>query len=108
MKGVRHVLERLDLTLNDKKSRTVDARKEHFAFLGFSIRVRTSRVTGNRYPHVEPSAKSLMPEVVKEVNQVLRGWTGYFHYRNSTRMMGKLRYHVEERIRTHLGKRHKV
>jgi len=47
MTVVRHVLERLDLTLNDKKSRTVDARKEPFVFLGFSIRVRTSCVTGN-------------------------------------------------------------
>jgi len=127
MNIVRHVLERLDLTLNETKSRMVDARKEPFAFLGFAIGMRTSRVTGNRYPHVEPSAKSLktikakvseltgrnrtakpMPDIVKEVNQVLRGWTGYFHYRNSSRVMAKLRYHVEERMRTHLGKRHKV
>lgn len=124
---VRQVLERLELTLNDRKSRTVDARQEAFTFVGFSLRMRRSRFSGKDYPHVEPSAKSLqgvkskissltarnrtakpLPEVVKDVNQVLRGWTGYFHYRNSSRVMGKLRYHVEERMRTHLGKRHKV
>nr|CBX30532.1 hypothetical protein N47_K27720 [uncultured Desulfobacterium sp.] len=30
-----------------------------FAFLGFEIRMAKSRRTGNHYPHVQPSKKSL-------------------------------------------------
>ncbi|WP_239233833.1 hypothetical protein [Candidatus Nitrotoga sp. BS] len=37
--AVRHVLERLDLTLNESQTHIVDARQESFNFLGFAIRV---------------------------------------------------------------------
>src|SRR5574337_12629 len=43
---VRHVLERLDLTLNETKTHIVDARKESFNFLGFAIRVSKSWKSG--------------------------------------------------------------
>ncbi|CAH1188971.1 hypothetical protein NTGBS_100034 [Candidatus Nitrotoga sp. BS] len=39
MAAVRHVLERLDLTLNESQTHIVDARQESFNFLGFAIRV---------------------------------------------------------------------
>ena len=42
------------------------------------------------------------------VNASLRGWVGYFHYRNSSQVLGKVRTYAEERLRTHLMKRHKV
>lgn len=32
----------------------------------------------------------------------------YFHYRNSSLAMSKVRSHAEERLRTHLRKRHKI
>jgi RNA-directed DNA polymerase len=56
---VRHVLDRLDLTLNETKTRIVDARQESFNFLGFEIRVGKSWRTGKRYPHICPASKSL-------------------------------------------------
>ena len=37
LKGVKLVLEDLGLTLNEEKTRIVDARQESFNFLGFSI-----------------------------------------------------------------------
>jgi Group II intron, maturase-specific domain/Winged helix-turn-helix DNA-binding len=46
--------------------------------------------------------------VVNEVNATVRGWVGYFHYRNCSSALKNLRYHAEERLRTHLRKRHKV
>ena len=49
-----------------------------------------------------------LSDVVGSVNRSLRGWVNYFHYRNSSKTMGKVRYHAEERLRTHLMKRHKV
>jgi hypothetical protein len=42
------------------------------------------------------------------VNRSLRAWANYFHYRNSSVAMCKVRHHAENRLRTHLMKRHKV
>ena len=49
-----------------------------------------------------------LPAIVQRLNQTLRGWSGYFHYRNSTKVFGDVRWHAEERLRTHLRKRYKV
>jgi len=127
MATVRHVLERLDLTLNESKTRIVDARQEGFNFLGFSIRMNKSWLSGKSYAHVSPANKSLakikdrlkqqtdrrltpipMDDVVRNMNASLQGWTGYFHYRNSSKALGKVKAYAEERLRTHLMKRHKI
>jgi len=89
--------------------------------------MRTSKRTGRRYPHVEPSKKSLQTvktrvtgltgrertvipinRIIEEINMLLRGWTGYFHFRNCSKRLDSIREHVEQRIRTHLRKRHKI
>ncbi|MFV2082339.1 MAG: group II intron reverse transcriptase/maturase [bacterium] len=120
------VLERLGLSLNEDKTRMVDASVESFDFLGFELRMYKGRDTGMTYPHVQPSRKSLkkikdriarlthrrrtpvpLDRVVEEVNTVLRGWVNYFHYRNCSNSLSHLKWHVEERLRTHLRKRHK-
>ena len=125
--AVRQVLDRLDLTLNEAKTRMVDAREESFTFLGFAIRVSKSWRTGKSYPHVCPAPKSLakikerikqktarrltpvpLADVVRNVNASLRGWVGYFHYRNSSKVLDKVKTHAEERLRTHLMRRHKI
>ena len=127
MAALRRTLERMKLTLNEAKTRTVDAYKDKFNFLGFKIWMGKGRKTGKYYPHVQPSKKSLqtikdritglttrertiMPLewVVNEVNATVRGWVGYFHYRNCSQTLGLVRYHLEERLITHLRKRHKV
>jgi RNA-directed DNA polymerase len=124
---LRQILSRLELTLNETKTRVVNAFEGKFDFLGFTICMGKGRKTGNHYPHVQPSKKSLqtikdrvtnlttrsrtiMPLewVVNEVNATVRGWAGYFHYRNCSKAMGQIRHHVEERLITHLRKRHKV
>jgi len=46
--------------------------------------------------------------IVGNVNRSLRGWANYFHYRNSSQAMSKVRNHAEARLRTHLMRRHKV
>jgi RNA-directed DNA polymerase len=124
---VRQVLDRLDLTLNETKTRIVDARQESFNFLGFAIRVSKGLKTGKSYPHVCPAPKSLvkikeritqltarertpipLEEIVWSMNATLRGWANYFHYRNSNGVLEKVKTHAEERLRIHLMKRHKV
>ncbi|MCX7099902.1 MAG: hypothetical protein NTV43_18560, partial [Methylococcales bacterium] len=83
--------------------------------------------TGKSYPHVCPAPKSLakikdritqltarertpipLETVVGSMNASLRGWTGYFHYRNSSGVLEKVKTHAEECLRKHLMKRHKV
>jgi group II intron reverse transcriptase/maturase len=124
---LRQILERLELTLNEVKTKIVDAFEEKFDFLGFSIWMGKSRRTGKHYPHVQPSKKSLkaikgrateltkrvrapvpIERVVREVNTAVRGWVGYFHYKNCSKTLTQVRQHVEERLRTHLRKRHKI
>jgi hypothetical protein len=46
--------------------------------------------------------------IIEKINTALRGWVGYFHYRNCSQAFGRLKFHVEARVRTHLRKRHKI
>jgi len=127
MEVLTNVLGRLDLQLNQTKTKVVDAQRESFDFLGFSYRLRRSRKSGKVYPHVEPSRRSVqrhkdrvkqltdrrrcpvpLDHVMNELNASLRGWTGYFHHRNSSKVFRNVRMHVEERLRTHLRRRHKL
>ena len=43
---VRHVLERLDLSLNEAKTHIVDATEASFNFLGFTIQMSRGVNTG--------------------------------------------------------------
>ncbi len=49
-----------------------------------------------------------LPLLVKEVNQVVRGWSAYFHCGNSTKVLGQVKWFTEERVRKHLRTRYKV
>ncbi len=127
LKVVRHVLDRLGLSLNEAKTLIVDATEASFNFLGFTIQMSRGARTGKPYPNVRPADKSLkkikarltaltgreltpiaLSDIVGNVNRSLRGWANYFHYRNSSLAMSKARNHAEDRLRTHLMKRHKV
>lgn len=124
---IRQILSKLSLTLNETKSRILDASKEHFDFLGFELQMRKNEKTGKSYPHVQPSKKSQkkirerittlthrsmtpvpMDIIVKEVNQALRGWVGYFHYRNCSSVLKRVREHAQDRLVMHLMKRHGI
>ncbi len=112
------------LSLNESKSRVVDIRQTGINFLGFNLTWRKS-LKGRPYLHVEPSQKSraalrgnlgdilshwttwkTINSVVKEANQVMRGWTGYFHYRNSTSVMSGLKRYSRNRLRRWLWRKH--
>jgi RNA-directed DNA polymerase len=127
MAVLRQILERLKLTLNEAKTKIVNAHKGKFDFLGFTIWMGESSKSGNLYPHVQPSKKALkaikdrvtalskrertvkpLEVIVNEVNATVSGWVGYFHFKNCSKVLTHLRGHVEERLRTHLRKRHKI
>ena len=127
LKVVRHVLERLGLSLNEAKTDIVDATEASFNFLGFTMQMSRGASTGKPYPNVRPADKSLkkikarlteltrreltaipLGDIVANMNRSLRGWANYFHYRNSSLAMSKVRQHAEDRLRTHLMTRHKI
>jgi len=106
MEVLRRVLERLGLTLNETKTKTVNTFEGKFDFLGFSIWMGKSRRTGKRYAHVQPSKKSLkaikdrvsaltkrertfvpLDLVVGAANATVRGWVGYFHFKNCSKAL---------------------
>ncbi len=124
---LKAVLEKCDLRLNEKKTRIVNSYEESFEFLGFSFQMRRSRRSGKYYPHTEPSKRSIerikarikeithrrrtpvpLPLLVMEMNQVTRGWSGYFHHGHSTKVMSRVKWFTEERVRKHLCERYKV
>jgi RNA-directed DNA polymerase len=125
LKGVKLVLEELGLSLNEEKTRIVDARQEMFHFLGFSIGMKRGKKTGKMYPHTEPSKKALKhirseikqltterysaaptEVVIRRVNEVARGWVGYFRFGNCTKAMSTLRRYLVYRMRIYLRRKH--
>jgi RNA-directed DNA polymerase len=112
------------LTLNETKTRRLDVRAEGFQFLGFGVSWRRGR-SGRNYPHVEPHPRSQMKlrdklreklnhwtlwravdEVIPEVNRLLKGWGGYFHYANSTRVFDRLNGYAADRLQRWLWRKH--
>ncbi len=112
------------LRLNERKTRIVNFREEGFSFLSFDLSWRQGRKSGRRYVHVEPSAKARqgfraairaelnhwtlwrsVHEAVARVNRIERGWSGYFHYRNSSRIFGRMRGWMNDRTRRWLWRK---
>lgn len=124
---VRQVLARLGLSLHEAKTHIVDATEAGFDFLGFTIQMRRGAKSGKPYPNVCPSDQAVskltarltaltkreltwlpLDAVLRSVNRSLQGWVNYFHYRNSSHAMSRVRHHAEERLRTHLRKRYRI
>jgi len=125
LKGFKTVLKNLGLILNEEKTRVVDARQNSFGFLGFTIGLRRGWRTGKMYPHIEPSKKALKhirseikqltterysaiptEAVIRNVNEVARGWVGYFRYGNCTKTLSSLKRYLVYRIRVYLRRKH--
>ncbi|MBU1053884.1 MAG: hypothetical protein KKC46_08650 [Proteobacteria bacterium] len=70
-----------------------------------SLKAIKDRITG-----LTARTRTIMPLdlLVNEVNTAVRGWVGYFHVRNCSTVLSEVRWLLEERLRTHLRKRHKI
>jgi RNA-directed DNA polymerase len=117
---LREELAKLDVQLNEEKSRIVDlSRGESFGFLGFDFR-RVRSLRGRWRPQYTPQQKArtaLLRElkevfrryrsqpvdrVIAEINPRLRGWVNYFRIGHASRCFAFVRVWVERSIRRHL------
>jgi RNA-directed DNA polymerase len=122
----RGVLERLELTLNEKKTSVRNARRERFDFLGYTFGPHYSMRTGREYIGYSPSKKSvarikekvgdlLAPgnvkpwtEVCERLNQKLQGWRAYFGGGSIGKAYRAVDEYVYDAVRHFLRRRHKV
>jgi RNA-directed DNA polymerase len=97
LEKLKSLLDRMGLSLNETKTRQLDARKESFNFLGFTVRFDKDLKGRNaRYWNIIPSKKSEQKirdkvkdfldahghynacEVARGINTITRGWLNYF------------------------------
>jgi RNA-directed DNA polymerase len=120
-KRLREEFAKLQVEINDEKSRTVDLeRGESFGFLGFDFRfLRTLR--GAMRPHYTPKLKKRtallrglkevfrryrsqpVDRVINLINPMLRGWVNYFAVGHSSECFSYIKDWVEKKVRRHLA-----
>ena len=125
-RGIRIVLAGLRLRLNEEKTRVVDVRERSFNFLGFTVQAVRHPKTGNIFAFIRPSQKAMVrvkaemkaltcrkalwlptEVVIGKLNELVRGWAGYFYYGNCSRSLAKVRRFLEERVRIYLKRKHR-
>jgi RNA-directed DNA polymerase len=120
------VMTKLGLTINEEKTSLRNARKERFDFLGYSFGPHWFKKNGKWYLGASPSKKSmqrfktkvgdrLVPANVApwegvrdELNSMLLGWSHYFSYGATAGAYKHVDWHVYQRARDFLTRRHKV
>jgi len=119
-KRLRQELSKLQVEINEEKSRIVDlCRGESFGFLGFDFR-RMRSLRGVWRAHYTPKLKKRTAllrklkavfrrhqsqpadRIVKLINPVLRGWVNYFAVGHSSKCFGMVKDWVEKKIRRHM------
>ena len=117
---LRQELAKLQVQINEDKSRTVDlVRGESFGFLGFDFR-RVRSLSGKWRPQYTPKLKKRtallrklrevfrrhrsqpVNRVVEIINPILRGWVNYFAIGHSSRCFSFVKRWVELKVRCHL------
>ena len=107
-------------SLNESKTRELNAAHESFAFLGWQVPPRRSKSGGSFY-QMEPSAQSrgklmerirgvlnpgtqwrAIKEVIHELNAMVRGWRGDFRYGHGKAVLAQMHDLMSQRLRTWL------
>ncbi len=117
---LREEFAKLDLRVNEAKSRVVDLTQgEAFGFLGFTfLRLRSPR--GRWWVQKTPGIKQRtallrklgevfrrwdsrpVGQVIAVINPILRGWVNYFRIGNAARCFEYVRAWVEKKVRRHM------
>ena len=117
---LKSLLSRMGLTLNEEKTRKVEAKRESFDFLGFTIRYdKDLRDSNKRYWNIIPSRKSEQKirdkikayleahghyngkRVSEDLNKLLRGWLNYFDIKGVSYpavSKRRLRHYLQDRL----------
>jgi RNA-directed DNA polymerase len=117
---LREELAKLDLRLNEQKTRIVDLTQgESFGFLGFDFRRLRSR-RGVWWPQYTPKLKARtallrklkeifrrfisrpVDRVIQLINPIVRGWVNYFRIGHASRCFGYVKDWVEKKVRRHM------
>ena len=117
---LREELAKLDLCLNEAKTRTVDlTRGERFSFLGFDFwrgrapgggwrlqytpRLKKRTALLRKLKAIFRGARSQPVQgVIAQITPILRGWVTYFRIGHAGRCFGYVRNWVEKKVRRHL------
>lgn len=117
---------RMGLEVNREKTQVVRLRWEGGSvdFLGFTFRYVQGRRGGGHFVKVSPSRKAMVrerdrlramtnahccfipiPALIRMLNRHLAGWANYFKYGHPREAFRDLNFHVQKRLRAHLGRR---
>ena len=112
MQQVKEILTWLKLRLNETKTRTVNAKKESFHFLGFKLKMRSGKLW------ITPQEKAIKKfkdavrmrtrrglamkpkDITGGLNAIIRGWGNYFRIGNIKYLFRQLDKWIRTRVRT--------
>jgi RNA-directed DNA polymerase len=123
MEAMRLLMDRLGLTVNEKKTRLVKLPEEHFDFLGYTLG-RFYGKDGRPYWGTRPSKKAVrrlkksiheatssrwytksIESRIEELNPTIRGWAGYFNQGPVCKIYQDIQNYTERRLRIWLVRR---
>ena len=126
LEWTRRVMAAIGLRLNETKTCVRNGRRQLFDFLGYTFGPDRNRKDGHWYLSAKPSKKAVrrlkekvraqlrpgnmdpLPDVVRALNRLLRGWANYFSHGSTFVAYRSVDSHVYERMLNFLGRRHKV
>lgn len=125
MATMRRMMEKLRLTVNEKKTRHCRLPEDTFTFLGFTFARQVSWRTGRTYVAPVPAKKKVhaicdklsvatsrqttgrdLGEQVTHLNQILTGWANYFRLGYVTGAWKVVQQHACRRLRWWLRRKH--
>jgi group II intron reverse transcriptase/maturase len=127
MQVLREVTKKLDLAVNEEKTRICRVPEGSFDFLGYTFGRCYSRKTGKAHLNSRPSKKSIKricdairgetgrhtmtlsaEKLVRQLNFKLTGWANYFHLGPVSKAYQVVDAHTNYRLRKWLCRKHRV
>jgi group II intron reverse transcriptase/maturase len=127
IEDIKRIIARLGLTLNEEKTRIVNAKEESFNFLGFTVRYSRGKFkNGSKYWAIIPSKKAEkgireklsvqmekdrnvgFEKLVQGLNEKIRGWTNYYKIpktSNTSESFESLSYYIAIKLERYLKKK---